>query len=82
MVRGGKRPPESMAYCGQSLDMVSCKMSCPSSCAMVKRMKLSACGYHRVLKVARTIAELAGADGVSKSHIAEALSYRRITHLA
>ncbi len=47
-----------------------------------ERMKLSARGYHRVLKVSRTIADLAGADTVSKSHIAEALSYRRITHLA
>jgi magnesium chelatase family protein len=47
-----------------------------------ERMKLSARGYHRVLKVARTIADLAGAETVSKPHVAEALSYRRIAHLA
>jgi magnesium chelatase family protein len=44
-----------------------------------ERMQLSARGYHRVLKVARTIADLGGAGGVGKQHIAEALSYRRIT---
>jgi magnesium chelatase family protein len=47
-----------------------------------ERMKLSARGYHRVLKVARTIADLGGAGSVSKPHVAEALSYRRLTHLA
>ncbi|MBV9842226.1 MAG: YifB family Mg chelatase-like AAA ATPase [Sphingomonadaceae bacterium] len=40
-------------------------------------MKLSARGYHRVLRVARTIADLGGSDRVSRIHVAEALSYRR-----
>ncbi|WP_267393431.1 MULTISPECIES: YifB family Mg chelatase-like AAA ATPase [unclassified Sphingomonas] len=40
-------------------------------------MRLSARGFHRVLRVSRTIADLAGADGVGRIHVAEALSYRR-----
>jgi magnesium chelatase family protein len=40
-------------------------------------MRLSARGYTRVLRVARTIADLAGAQGVGRIHVAEALSYRR-----
>ena len=39
-------------------------------------MRLSARGYHRVLRVARTIADLAGAETVGRIHVAEALSYR------
>jgi magnesium chelatase family protein len=42
-----------------------------------EQMRLSARGYHRVLRVARTIADLAGAAGVGRVHVAEALSYRR-----
>ena len=40
-------------------------------------MRLSARGYHRVLRVARTIADLGGHEGVGRVHVAEALSYRR-----
>jgi magnesium chelatase family protein len=41
-----------------------------------ERFSLSARAYHRVLKVARTLADLAGAERVARPHIAEALSYR------
>jgi magnesium chelatase family protein len=40
-------------------------------------MRMSARGYTRVLRTARTIADLAGGDGVRRVHVAEALSYRR-----
>ena len=41
-------------------------------------MRLSARGYHRVLRVARTLADLDGAEKVGRVHIAEALSYRAL----
>lgn len=42
------------------------------------RLALSARGYHRVLKVARTIADLAGADAIAPRHLAEAIGYRQV----
>ena len=42
----------------------------------MSRLALSPRGYHRVLKTARTIADLAGKDEIGEEHVAEAIAYR------
>jgi magnesium chelatase family protein len=44
--------------------------------AAMGQMNLTARGYHRVLKLARTIADLAGSENIQAPHLAEALQYR------
>ncbi|KAA9385724.1 YifB family Mg chelatase-like AAA ATPase [Neorhizobium galegae] len=43
-----------------------------------EKLKFSARGYHRILKVARTLADLDGKDTVGRIHLAEAISYRMV----
>jgi len=42
----------------------------------MKQLNLSARTYHRILKLARTIADLAGCEEIGSVHLAEALQYR------
>jgi magnesium chelatase family protein len=43
----------------------------------MSQLNLSARGYHRVLKLARTIADIEGSSNISSVHVAEAIQYRR-----
>ena len=70
VVNGDMGPAEVQRYCqinenGKNLMQ-----------AAVRQMDLSARAYHRILKLARTIADLAGEDEIDTPHLAEALQYR------
>jgi magnesium chelatase family protein len=78
----GNKGPRTNADCsGQLLDQIA--MPDDIGLSLLRQaadtLGLSARGFHRTLKVARTIADLDGVEQVSRIHIAEALSYRRET---
>lgn len=85
--RYGRAAPESgisnNAQASGAVLEQTVKLTPQASDILVKaaeKMRLSARGYHRVLRVARTIADLAGRENTEANHIAEALSYRHIFH--
>ncbi|EEG24948.1 Competence protein ComM [Eikenella corrodens] len=45
--------------------------------AMLEKLSLSARSYHRILRIARTLADLAGSDTVNQRHVMQAVSFRR-----
>ena len=68
-------PGEVRDYCrlddaGKSL------LSSLSEPAAMQQLHMSARAYHRILKLARTIADLAGSDEIQTAHLAEAIQYR------
>lgn len=58
-----------------------CALDAPSTRLLeksVEQLGLSARGYHRILKIARTIADMDGSESLRLGHVAEAIQYRRM----
>lgn len=76
-VRQGKpnawlQPRETTRYCGIDHEAENLLKQA------IARLSLSARGYHRVLRVARSIADLDACGAIAPAHIAEAIQYRRM----
>jgi len=72
-------------YCNAQMSAKEVKRYCrlDGACAdllnqSITRLGLSARAYHRILKIALTIADLAGAESPTVAHVAEAIQYRRL----
>jgi magnesium chelatase family protein len=71
----GMQPKHSRKYCRPSDDAAQLLKTA------VAEMNFSARAYDRILKVARTIADLAGTEMIGTEHIAEAIQYRTLDRL-
>jgi magnesium chelatase family protein len=70
LVNGDMGPSEVQKFCQLNKEGLAMMR------LAVERMGLRARAYHRVLKLSRTIADLAGSEAVQQAHLAEALQYR------
>jgi len=77
---GGRVPRLNARLDGEALDRVAAPDAAGRRLIgeAVERLHLSARAYHRLLRVARTLADLDGRDAVARLHVAEALSYRPV----
>ncbi len=66
-------PAEVRDFCQTRLDEASRSLLKLAT----SQLTLSARAFHRILKVARTIADLAQSDGITAAHVAEAVQYRQ-----
>ena len=76
-----QRAGKANAQLGQSETMAHCRLKERDQALLeraIERLQLSARSMHRILRVARTIADLAGKADIETPHLTEALGYRRV----
>jgi len=79
-----KRDGVPCAYLSAKQIKVSCALNAADSEFLeqaIEQLHLSMRAYHRILKVARTLADLAGVENIERGHLAQALSYRAMDKL-